>query len=124
MNIFKKLSDTIRRKFVEILDCSQWQIQSDQGWTDIETINKTEEYQRYILHFESGNSLECADNHIIITEDYEEVFAKDSLGKTILTSYGTDKVVSVIETDIWENMYDFSLSEESNHLYYANVLYF
>ena len=42
------------------------------------------------------------------------------MGKTILTSYGIDVVTEVIETDIWENMYDFSLSEESNHLYYAN----
>ena len=74
MNILKKLSDTIRRKFVEIFDCSMWQIESDQGWTDIDTINKTEEYQRFIIKFESGNTLECADNHIIITEDYDEVF--------------------------------------------------
>lgn len=120
MNIFKKLSDTIKRKFVEVLDCSAWQIKSDQGWTDIKTINKTEEYQRYIIKFESGNYLECADNHIIIDKDYNEVFAKDSLGKEILTEYGTDIVTEIIETDIHENMYDFELSEDSNHLYYSN----
>ena len=120
MNIFKKLSDTIRRKFVEILDCSGWQIKSDQGWTDIKTINKTEEYQRYIIKFESGNQLECADNHIIIDKDYNEVFAKDSLGKEILTEYGTDIVTEIIETDIHENMYDFELADGSNHLYYSN----
>ena len=120
MNIFKKLSDTIRRKFVEILDCSGWQIKSDQGWTDIKTINKTEEYQRYIIKFKSGNQLECADTHIIIDKDYNEVFAKDSLGKEILTEYGTDIVVEIIETDIYENMYDFELADDSNHLYYSN----
>lgn len=57
----KKLSETVIRKFVEVLDCSNWQIKSDEGWTDIKTINKTVEYQRYIIRFSSGNYLECAD---------------------------------------------------------------
>ena len=123
MNLFskcKKLSETVVRKFVEILDCSGWQIKSDEGWTDIKTINKTIEYQRYILYFQSGNKLECADNHIIITKDYTEIFAKDSLGAEILTEYGTDIVTEVIPTEIWENMYDFELADNSNHLYYSN----
>ena len=64
-----------------------WQIKSDEGWSDISTLNKTIEYEKYIIKFQSGNYLECADEHIIITKDYEEVFAKDSLGKEILTEY-------------------------------------
>lgn len=120
MNLFKKLSDNVIRKFVEVLDCSGWQIKSDQGWTDIKTINKTVEYQKYILHFKSGRKLECADEHIIIDKNYEEVFAKDSIGKEILTEDGTDVVIYVEKTDEWENMYDFELAENSNHLYYSN----
>lgn len=119
-NTIKKLSDTIRRKFVEILDASFIQIQSDQGWTDVKTMNKTVEYQVYRIHFASGRLLECADTHIIIDKDYNEVFAKDSLGCEILTTDGTDIVTDVEVTDRYENMYDFELSENSNHLYYSN----
>lgn len=117
---FKDLSKTIFRKFEEVLDASNWQISSNQGWTDIKTINKTVPYQKYIIKFKTGNILECADNHILITMKDKQVFAKDSLGEDIATNYGGDKVVDVIATSEWENMYDFELAEDSNHLYYAN----
>lgn len=97
-----------------------WQIKSDEGWSDIKTLNKTIEYEKYIIKFKSGNYLECADEHIIITKDYEEVFAKDSLGKEILTEYGIDIVTEVINTGVMENMYDFTLADDTNHLYYTN----
>lgn len=115
-----KLSDKVYRKFVEVLDASFVQIESDQGWTDVKTMNKTVEYQVYRIHFESGRVLECADTHIIIDKDYNEIFAKDSLGCEILTSDGTDTVTDIEITNRWENMYDFQLTDDSNHLYYAD----
>lgn len=120
MDFFKKLSDTVLRKFTEIIDVTNWQIESDEGWTDIKSINKTIPYQKYILKFESGRILECADNHIIIDEDYNEIFAKDSLGINIRVKDGLDKVKDIVITDDFEEMYDFTLDESSNHLYYAN----
>lgn len=120
MGFFKKLSDTVLRKFTEIIDVTNWQIESDEGWTDIKSINKTIPYQKYILKFESGRILECADNHIIIDEDYNEIFAKDSLGINIRVKDGLDKVKDIVITDDFEEMYDFTLDESSNHLYYAN----
>lgn len=120
MGFFKKLSDTVLRKFTEIIDVTNWQIESDEGWTDIKSINKTIPYQKYILKFESGRILECADNHIIIDEDYNEIFAKDSLGINIRVKDGLDKVKDIVITDNFEEMYDFTLDESSNHLYYAN----
>lgn len=120
MGLIKKLSDTIIRKFKEIIEVSNWQIQSDEGWTDIKSVNKTVPYQKYILTFESGRILECADNHIIIDENYNEIFAKDSLNVNIRVIDGLDKVINIKITDEWIEMYDFELSENSNHLYYAN----
>ena len=119
-NIIKKLSDSVIRKFTEILDTSWLQIESDTGWTDIKTINKTVPYRKFIITFENGIELECADNHILITSDYSEVFAKNSLGLKINSIYGPLEVISVVDTGIEEEMYDFSLADESNHLYYAN----
>ena len=107
MGFFKKLSDTVVRKFKEIVNVSNWQIESDMGWTDIKSINKTVEYEIYILEFESGRVLKCADNHIIIDEDYNEVFAKDSLGMNIMVKGGLDKVVKITATGEYEEMYDF-----------------
>ena len=120
MGLFKKLSDTIVRKFKEIINVSNWQIESDTGWTDIKSVNKTVEYEIYILEFESGRILKCADNHIIIDENYNEVFAKDSLGMNIMVKDGLDKVVKITATGEYEEMYDFELTEDSNHLYYAD----
>ena len=120
MGLIKRLSDTIVRKFTEIVNVSNWQIESDEGWTDIKSVNKTVPYQKYILTFESGRILECADNHIIIDENYNEVFAKDSLGLKIRVKEGLDEVTNIKITDEIEEMFDFELSEDSNHLYYAN----
>ena len=117
MGLFKKLSDTIVRKFKEIINVSNWQIESDTGWTDIKSVNKTVEYEIYILEFESGRILKCADNHIIIDENYNEVFAKDSLGMNIMVKGGLDKVVKITATGEYEEMYDFELAEESNHTF-------
>lgn len=119
-NILKKLSDTVIRKFTDILDASWLQIESDTGWTDIKTINKTVPYKKFIITFSNGIELVCADNHILITKDYTEVFAKDSLGLKINSIYGPLEVVSIVDTGIEEEMYDFSLADDSNHLYYAD----
>lgn len=116
----KKLSDSVIRKFIEVITLKNWQIMSDQGWSDIDSINKTVPFQKYIIKTEKGKELHCADNHILIDKDYNEIFAKDSLNVYIKTIDGNELVTEVIATDIWENMYDFSLNKDSNHLYYGS----
>ena len=62
----------------------------------------------------------CADNHILIGDDHSELFAKDSLGKNIITEIGVEKIIRVYNTRKNKNMYDLSLSNTSDHLYYSN----
>ena len=115
-----KLSETISRKFTEILSVKNWEVQSDEGWTPIESVNKTIPYRVYEIRFGSGRKIRCADDHIFITLSGEEVFAKDSLRRYLQTDDGADYVTEVVDLGYEKEMYDLSLPEGSNHLYYAN----
>lgn len=116
----KKLSEKIKRKFVEIIDLQNWQIESDEGFVDIKTINKTIKYKVYKIETEKNRVLYCADDHILIDEYGNEIFAKDSINVKIKTIHGIEKVTRITETKKFEHMYDFELDQNSNHLYYAN----
>lgn len=94
-------------------------VKSDKGWVPVEYVMKTVPFEKYIILFESGNELECADRHALINKNYETVLAKDlKEGDEIICEYGIDVVFDVFSTGEKENMYDLSLSE--HHLYYAN----
>lgn len=116
----KDLSKTIARKFVDVISLKNWQVETDSGWTDIESINKTVPYEVWTIKTASGKEIKCADNHIFIDANGEQIFAKDSLGKELKTKNGTDMVCSVENTGKEENMYDLSLPAGSTHCYYTN----
>lgn len=114
-----KLSDNVSRKFIESLDVSDWEVYTDTGWEDISKTNLTIPYEVYRVELENGLYLDCADNHILITIDNAEIFAKDSIGEYILTEGGYSKVYSVKSLNRTENMYDLTVDSE-NHTYYTN----
>ena len=117
----KNLSDTIDRKFTEIIDVMDYEVETDDGFADIISINKTIPYLKYIIKTSSGKELECADDHILFTEELEEKFAKDFVaGDKIYTASGVETVTDVINTNEYEEMYDLALSDDSNHRYYTN----
>ena len=117
----KKLSDAINRKFTEIIDVTDYEVETDDGFSDIVSINKTIPYLKYIIKTSSGKELECADDHILFTEELEEKFAKDFVvGDKIYTINGIETVTDVINTNEYEEMYDLALSDNSNHRYYTN----
>lgn len=124
-----KLHDQIERKFVDIhSNYSDWEIETDKGWSDISCVGKTVEYDVWEVRTESGKILKCADNHILFDDSFSEVFAKDlnkdsrpdkiwvkgNDGKPTL-----DMVVSVKNLGYKENMYDVQVADE-NHRYYTN----
>jgi Terminase RNaseH-like domain/Terminase large subunit, T4likevirus-type, N-terminal len=116
-----KLSDTIERKFIETIDVSDWEVETDTGWSDISQIHKTIEYQEFIVRTESGKELICADTHILFDHEYREVFADDLIPNKflIMTKDGPELVTEVIETENYSNMYDLTLNDE-NHRFYTN----
>lgn len=113
------LSENVTRKFIETTSVSDWEIETEDGFVDITKFHKTIEYEVWEIGLENGLTLKCADNHILITHDYQEIFAKDSLGVSIRTKNGISKVVSVENLGYSEHMYDMEIASDK-HTYYTN----
>lgn len=95
------------------------QVMSDKGWIPVDYVHKTHSFKKYVVLFESGRELECADNHCLIGNGYREVMAKDLIeGDIILSDDGVDVVFDVFDTGEYEEMYDITMKE--HHLFYTN----
>lgn len=117
-----ELSDRIERKFIDTIDLDdEWEIETDTGWESITHIHQTIPYEKWRLITESGLELICADDHIVFTNKYEQIFVKDILvNKTmILTQNGPETVVSLENLHEEENMFDITV-DSPNHRFYTN----
>lgn len=106
------------KKFTEVFDVSNYEILTDVGFVDIEKTMKTIEYDVYKITFDNNTIIECADNHIFIDENDNEVFAKDLHGVIVKSETGLITCISVEKTDQTQEMYDLQLSH--HHKYYTN----
>lgn len=113
-------SDTVSRKFVDVIDFEDYEVLTDDGWADVTSINKTIKYEVWEITTKSF-SLKCADNHIVFDENMNEVFVKDVIpGEKIFTQNGFEEVLSVENLGFEDNMYDLALSDNSKHRYFTN----
>lgn len=110
------------RKFVDSIPVSDWEIMTDTGWKPITAIHKTVPYRVYEIITETGKTLKCADTHIIFDESYEEIFARNCLGKRIITVDGSELVVDLIIHDDWDNMYDLTVDSEEHRFWSDGIL--
>lgn len=107
------------KKFVSIKTLKDIEVKTDIGYVPLKNILKTVKYSVYSVKFDSGISLKCADNHILIDIDGNEVFAKNlKQGDSVITEEGPDTVVSVTFLGYSDNMYDLQM--EYHHKYYTN----
>ena len=112
------------KKFLETLTFSdpEWEIFTDSGWSDIQSVGKTVKYQVFYLKTTSYELL-AADTHIVYKKtgsQYEECFIVDlKLGDLIFTETGDEIVEIIEETPVLENMYDLHVLDE-NHRFYTN----
>lgn len=114
-----KISDTIDRKFTEVLDASDWMIETDTGWEDLIDVKQTVPYEIWELELDQY-SIKCADDHILFDEDMNEVFCKDlNVGDLVQTITGPRAVLSIKNTFKEDNMYDLGVNSD-NHRYYSN----
>ena len=117
------IEKNIIRKFTEIYDLSKYdlEIETDDGFVDVISLNKTIPYLKYDVITEDGLSIECADKHIVFNENFDEIFVDElKPGDVIKTIYGDSIVKAVHSTGKYEAMYDFELTNDSKHRYYTN----
>lgn len=114
-------SEKIKRKFTWSKKVEDYEIETDTGFVDIISLNKTIPYKKYVIRTNTGKVLECADKHIVFTHNMEEIFADElSVGDIIMTCDGTETISEVFPTGETEEMYDLELAENSNHRYFTN----
>lgn len=114
-----KLSENINKKFIDSIQSSEWEVETDSGWEDISHINKTIEYEIYQITLEDGKTIKCADTHIFIDENDEEIYALNSVGVKLKTKSGSSRVISCDKLDDSVHMYDLTVNSKS-HTYYTN----
>lgn len=115
-------SEIVERKFSDVQIVDEWEVENDDGWQNIISINKTIPYNIFRLIFNDGKILECADTHILIDIDGNEVFAVNSLNAHIKTKNGSSKVISIEKTTKMEEMYDLTINNEPHTFYTNNIL--
>lgn len=109
------------KKFIKSWNIEDYEIETDTGWVDIVSLHETIPYEIYIIKTSLGKELECADNHILFDNNYNEIFVKYlNIGSKIITSDGIEDIVYIENTHKEENMFDFELPENSNHRYFTN----
>ena len=116
------LDSTVSRKFVDCIELNpdEWEIETDEGFKPITHIYKTVPYDIWQLKTDSYE-LKCADDHIVFTENYQQIFVKDlQVNNYIITKTGLERVISVEKLAIEpENMYDITVQSD-NHRFYSN----
>ncbi len=113
-------SDTDDDKIISTILLKDTSVETDTGYETAYAIHKTKPYQVYILNIDNGMKLECADNHIVYTDNINEIFVKDlNPGDLVLTEKGYSCVKSITAMPYKFCMYDVEVGSE-NHRYYTS----
>jgi hypothetical protein len=114
--------DSGELKFIEYSIPDGLYVESENNeFLRIKKILKTVEYETWKLTTGKGLTLEGADEHLVIKENYETCHIdKLTTEDKIRTKFGIDVVKSVINKKTKENMFDLELEEDSSHMYYTN----
>lgn len=111
------------KKILETKPLTGIKVLSDTGYVPAVEIHKTQPYRVYELTLENGETLECADNHIIFTDSLNEVFVKDLVpGDNVMTKYGPSKVKSIYKCPYKLSMYDMTVDSPYHRYYTNNIL--
>ena len=107
------------KKFISIKTIKDIEIKSDIGYIPVKNIMKTVEYDVYQITFNDGSIVKCADNHIFIDIDNNEIFAINLTNDhKIISESGYIQPVEIKKLDYKEHMYDIQM--EYHNKYYTN----
>ena len=112
------------KKFIETYNIKNLKVKTNNGYKDVKAIHKTIKYNVYKLNTESFE-LECADNHIVLTNNGSEYVKNLKINDLIYTTNGLEPIKSIIKTDKQEYMYDLEIdtqNEDEKYYYTNNIL--
>lgn len=118
-------------KFIEAYEVNNLQVETPNGWVNIEGIGKTIEFDEWEIFTSGGKHLICADKHLLYRCDninfeskkcdLSEIYCQDLiLGDFIMTKDGPEMLMDIFKNGKKSHMYDLQLSEGSNKQYYTN----
>lgn len=109
----------MEKKFINTIELDEWEVETDNGWSDIKAIGKTIEYDEWILETKHHKII-CADNHIVFSNNMNEIFVRNlNIGNKIITKNGIEEITDIHKTNNISNMYDLQIND-NNHRYYTN----
>lgn len=114
--------DDIEKKIIDTVDVSDKDLKvlSLDGYHKVTHIHKTQPYTIYELELETGERLECADNHIVFCNALEQKFVKDLKPSDFVhTKEGLSRVKHVHRTNHKVSMYDITV-DSNDHSYFSN----
>ena len=117
-------------KFIEAYEVKNLQVETPNGWINIEGVGKTIEFDEWKI-ITGDKELICADKHLLYRCDnmnfdtkkceLTEIFCMNlKLGDFIMTKDGPEMIMHILTTGKKSHMYDLQLSEGSNKQYYTN----
>lgn len=108
------------KKIIDVQKLEDFFVLSDTGYVQAVELNITQPYDVWFLETSDGFSLDCADNHILFDDNYNEIFVKDlKVGDKIITTKGVSRISYLENTGIPVSMVDLSI-DHPNHRYYTN----
>lgn len=110
------------KKIIEEHSASRYEILTPTGYRPLKSVMKTVEYSAWVVEFEDGLEIRCADEHKLILHSGEEIFVRDMLpGDKIRSVNGFSRVKKITDTGSQENMFDIEIDSDY-HLYFTNDL--
>ena len=117
----KDLANQIVRWLVDTVTVTDWDIETDTGWQPVSTVSQTVPYEHWRIETISGKYIECADDHIVFTENGDQRFVKELVpGQAyVQTVDGPEEVRIVQRIGPAVTMYDLEVASQ-DHRFFSN----
>jgi hypothetical protein len=110
----------VNKKILNTISGLDIKVKTDTGYEKATDIHLTQPYKVYEIILENGYKLECADNHILFDENFNQIFCQDlNINSYIQTDLGLSKVVKLTKSNQKLSMFDLTINHP-NHRFYTN----
>jgi len=107
-------------KTIEEINLNNIEILTDTGYKKLSHLMISKPFEIYNIKLENGYELDCADEHKVFDENFNEIFVKDLyIGQYIQTDNGLQKLISISKSLTKISMCDTTVNDE-NHRFYSN----